>query len=379
MAYVRVETEQDKGFYEVGVPLMREVGGKLGGFLTSLKNASAAFRPVAGWRVEVEALAEAAAVFARTAYEVFAVRLSLEDEDPLHLDTFINLHLIPEAVRPLFDGGRIRDGLTDAEYEAFAEQLGAMQIPAEESLYYFLGAYWGEWLVRHRGAQWTLYAPLRPLQRFPDMLSSHGTAVLLPFSQAVKKLIDPATETLGYKAQIFAQEYLAPYPLAAALADATEARLSLLPPLCRVAEEKLASGDVQGAMTVLQAVAEQEPDAEQVLLQLSQVAWQAEEWEVAHGAMTALLRQRPHARTFYNLGVFYAQFDLLDESIESLRQAVLLDPHYDRAKVTMAALLAEMGETAAARMILGDVLEQGMTPELTAEAQALLAALGGAL
>jgi tetratricopeptide (TPR) repeat protein len=371
-----LESEEEKAFYNPPAPLTEELPADVRRFAELLRERSAILRPVAGWSVAASDLREAAEIFAAAAHEVFGVRLSVDDEDPTHFDAFLNRYLIAEELRPLFDGAQVREDFSDADYERFAQLIGKTPIPAEESVYYFAGAYWGEWLVRHRGATWALHAPLRPLQAFPDMITAHQTVALLPFSQVVKKLADPVSDTLASKAHAFGSEYLPPYPLIASLADSEEATVALMPEKARAGLEAAAKGDMAGALALLQEAAEGEPENLLVLAHIQVIGWQAEEWEAVHRAMTQLLRQHPHARTFYNLGVFYAQFDLLEEAVESIRQAVLLHPPYDRAKLTMAALLAEKGEMARARSILQEVAGESFDPQMQEEVARLLAELG---
>ncbi|PWK13463.1 tetratricopeptide repeat protein [Tumebacillus permanentifrigoris] len=372
MDYVRLESEQDKQFYSTP-PLQAEGWSEqVTLFLDKLREESAAFHTVGGWAVSTPELQRAAEIFARVVREVFDAPLSLEDEDALHLDVFLNWHLIAEEVRPLFDGARVREGLSDAQYQEFAERISAISIPAEEALYYFLGAYWGEWLVRHRGAVWMLHAPLKPLQAFPDMITSNGTVCLHPFSQVLKKIADPVGDNLAYKSGVFHNEYVPPYPLIASMADRHEATLALMPEEVRLAQQATQQGDAATALTLLQKASERAADNLLVLIQLQQTAWQAQEWEVVHQALTSLLRQHPHARSFYNLGVFYAQFDLFDEAVECMRQAILLNPHYGRAKLTMAALVAEQGEIPVAKALLEQVLNEGYDSAIQEEAQRLM-------
>jgi tetratricopeptide (TPR) repeat protein len=370
--YVRLESDQDKQYYQTPPLKTDNFSEPVRQFLAKLREESAAFHTVGGWAVSTPELQRAAEVFARAAREVFDAPLSLEDEDAMHLDVFLNRHLIAEEVRPLFDGAKVREGLSDAEYQRFAESIEATRIPAEEALYYFLGAYWGEWLARHRGAVWMMQAPLKPLQVFPDMITSNGTVCLHPFSQAVKKIADPVGDNLAYKSSVFHNEYVPPYPMIASMADSREATLALMPQEARLAQEAVKHGDAEAALSLLQQAVEREGDNLLLLIQLQQTAWQAQEWEIVHGALTSLLRQHPHARSFYNLGVFYAQFDLFDEAVECMRQAILLNPHYGRAKVTMAALVAEQGEYSVAKALLEQVLNEGYDSGLQEEAQRLL-------
>lgn len=371
--YVRVESEQEKAFYQLPAGVTRELPAKTLKLVEKLEARMARFKPITGWLLGEEELKEAAGVFAEAAREVYGARLSVEDEDPLHLDVFLNRHVIAPEIRELFDGARVKEGLTDADYERFAELINVAAIPDSEALYYFLGAYWGEWLVRHRGAKWLLHPPLRPMQAFPDMMTAGGSVCLMPFSQAVKKLADPLGDNLGYKAGVFEQDYLPPYPLVASMADSQEAVLALMPEEARLAQDALEADDAKGALALLEQAAEREPDNLLLLAQIQQVAWSAEEWESAHKAMTALLRQHPHARTFYNLGVFFAQFDLLEEAMEALRQALLLHPQYGRAKLTLAVLLAETGQFEPSKGMLESLLTEGYDSAIQEEAQAVLA------
>lgn len=370
--YVRLETEQDKSFYELPKGLLTDPPDQLQRLFDRLQGEMATFKPLTGWLVGEEDLARAAEVFAGAAREVFAVRLSLEDADPTHLDVFLNKHVIASEIRPLFDGALIREGLTDADYDRLARKIEAAPIPATEAFCYFLGAYWGEWLVRHRQATWKMHAPLLPLQAFPDMITSHGTVCLMPFSQVLKKLADPVGDNLAYKASVFQAEYLPPYPMIASMADSHAATLSLMPAEMRLVEDALRNRDFEGALALLVQASEREPDNLLLLGQIQQVAWQAEEWDTAHKAMTALLRQHAHARTFYNLGAFYAQFELLDEAIESMRQAILLHPHYGKAKLALSGLLCASEEIDLAREILTHLLTEAYDSAIQEEAREYL-------
>lgn len=370
--YTRLETDEMKAYYTPSVQLTDQVEMKVEEFLARLVEESAEFRGLTGWAVEEEKLAEAAGVFARVASEHFQAALSVEDEDPLHLDAFLNQSLIAPELRSFFDGAKVKEGLSSADYEQMMMFIEGTAIPREESLYYFLGAYWGEWLVRHREAVWRIFPPLRPLQAFPDMVTSHGTVCLHPFSQVLTKLADPIGGSLANKAQVFPIDYLPRYPLTASIADANEAMLSLMPEPARRAYAALRTDDLETALELMLDSLEQDPENLPLLAETAQVAWQAEQWELTHKAMTALLRMRPHPRTYYNLGVFYAQFEAMDEAIESMRQAVLLNPRYDRAKLTMALLLAEVGKNEAAREIAQMLLAEGSDPAIQSDAQDLL-------
>jgi FimV-like protein len=342
-------------------------------FLERMRERAVGFRGVEGWSVAEADVKAAALVFAEVAREVFGVTLSLEDEDPLQLDGFLNRYVIAPELRPFFEGAQIQTGLSEADYARYVQICEQGTIPEEEALYYFLGAYWGEWLVRHREAKWGLYAPLQPMQKLPDMITTtYGSVCLLPFSQVAKKLADPAADALGYKAGVFQSAYLPPFPLVARLEDRQEAMLALMPHEARLAEEAVRRRDLDTAIHLLDQALQREPEQLFLLMMMQQVAWQAEEWELAHQAMTALLRLRPHARTFFNLGVFYAQFELMDQAVESIRQAILLDPQYDRAKLTLGTLLLELGEKEPAREVLEHLAETGVDPQMQAEAQRLL-------
>ena len=133
--YVRLETEEDKRFYQPPARLTEDVTPEMGRFLTLLRERSADYRPVSGWKVGADDLRGAAQVLAEAAKEAFGALLSLDDEDPTHLDAFVNTYLIAPELRPLFDGARVREGLTDKEYDQFAKLLQQATIPAEESLY----------------------------------------------------------------------------------------------------------------------------------------------------------------------------------------------------------------------------------------------------
>ena len=135
------------------------------------------------------------AALTRAASEQFSVTLSVDDPDPEQLDRLIDAHLIDPILRRFF--GELRGDLTKEEEQAYDLAMERNRVPDEPLLYYALGAFWGEWLTRHRGAKWALYEPLRPVQSFADFESSRGITCTFPFSHVVKKMGAPESDSLA--------------------------------------------------------------------------------------------------------------------------------------------------------------------------------------
>jgi hypothetical protein len=127
--------------------------------------------------------------------------------------------------------------MSDEEQEQYYLAAEANRVPDEPLLYYAMGAFWGERLVRHQEVEWALFEPLRAVQSFPDMVTGAGTICLHPFSQVGKKLADPEGDQLAFKLAAATQNkrYFPPYPLTAALADSEVAAAASLPPDARQA------------------------------------------------------------------------------------------------------------------------------------------------
>lgn len=75
---------------------------------------------------------------------------------------------------------------------------GVRQVPLGAA--YALGAFWGEWLVRRRGAVWVTGAPLASVPDVFDAQELPGALVANPFSQVARALRDPDDEALWLKA-----------------------------------------------------------------------------------------------------------------------------------------------------------------------------------
>jgi hypothetical protein len=121
-------------------------------------------------------LAKAAAVFARSVRQTYGVVLSVPSDDERQLDRFFDQRIVDERVS------------------------GARRIPNEPLFYYCAGAFWGEWLVRHRNAEWRLRRPVRPMRYAVDAVHAGGATCMLPFAHVLKKAGNPQGERLDVKA-----------------------------------------------------------------------------------------------------------------------------------------------------------------------------------
>ena len=246
--YRRDEPETMRAFYEAPSAFEPRTPEDVAAMVEALARATSLDRRARQFPIEREVLERAASALEAVA-RVDGPALDRADPSPAQLDRFIDARVISPALRPFFAAGLPRALERAEEVDAYEAAVEASRIPDEPLLYYCLGAWWGEWLVRHRSAAWTLEAPLTVPQWFPDGLTTMLTVCLLPFSQVAKKVADPEGDNLAFKSGLVERpvKELPPFPLLASLADARHAADALLKPSGREAIRLLESGENQAA------------------------------------------------------------------------------------------------------------------------------------
>jgi tetratricopeptide (TPR) repeat protein len=293
------------------------------------------------------------------------------------MDRFAD-HVVDPAVRHFFLDGRPRPDLSEANQAAYGAAVESLRVPNEPLLYYAMGAFWGDWLVNHRGAKWALEAPLNPLQSFPDMITSSHTACLHPFSQVNKRLSDPEGDNLEFKCSPeLVRKYVPPLPLIASLADADRATEQLLPPAGRRARALLEAGDAERAFDLFRSALAESPRNAPLLSQAAACALSAEQYEAAEEWMRRLLAMHPDIPLInHNLAIVVSMGGKTDEAIRLLRHAIRMDPNYARARITLASMLAETGQTAEAVELAQWVVENENDERLLSDARGFLSQIG---
>lgn len=319
-SYTRTEPAEIRAFYKADAPFYDKTPAELSRFVDVLRRETRLPRHAAEYPVDHATIARAADAFTTAAREVFGAALALDRDDAGQVDAFFDAHLIDRRAR----GGDIR-------------------VPDEPLLLYCAGSWWGEFLVRHRSAQWVLFPPLRPMQSFPDMITASNTACVHPFSQVTTKLSDPEGDSLAFAAKVLGRSrYFEPYPLIASMADAGEAAAMLLPPQLRGRNVPFERFDVYIAL---------HPHAPVRIFDLAIVAaWQAARFDRVEQWSKRALALAPHKPVLeHNLAVLYSQNDRMPEAIALLEDALHTDANYGRAHLTLASCLLDSGRKAEAR------------------------------
>ncbi|MHB0972565.1 MAG: tetratricopeptide repeat protein [Thermoanaerobaculia bacterium] len=290
-----------------------------------------------------ETVRATAKAFESAVREQYGVAISVDDADPGQLDRLVNAHLIEPELRPYFDGIVLRENLDDVASEKYAQLVDAHRIPNEPLLYYAMGAFWGEWMVRHRLAQWTLYEPLRPVQAFPDMITAVQTICHQPFSQVVKKMSDPEGDQLAYKAHVgSSQRYIPPYPLLASIADSNEAVRSLLSQEGRAGVDQETAGNSSAAYDSFRKAIAKDPNNATLYSLGFQAAFRTEHYEDAFAWAKRACELEPNNPMLkHNFAIMIGgQPDGEAAAIKLLDEAVALDPQYARGRLTLAGFLS---------------------------------------
>jgi tetratricopeptide (TPR) repeat protein len=342
--YVRRESLE---FYKSYASFLDESPDDLVRFLDGVATRSGLGRTEEIYPTDRESLQRAAEAFAWMARESYGFSLSLEDPDDTQLDRFVDAHLIDERLRPF-----LVQPESDRRQE-YEEVYETIHVPNEPLLYYSMGAFWGEWLVKHRGAEWRLYPPLRPLQSFPDMVTASNTLCIHPFSQVTKKLGDPSGDQLAFKAKVSVsmKRQFHPYLLTASLADSEHAADDGLPAEFLEAERLLKAGRANEAVPVFErGLAAGVPNARLYDLALP-AAWEAGRWDLVESWHLRALESEPrHPVLNHNLAVLYSNSPgSVERALPLLRVALEEEPNYARARITLASILWELGNTSEAR------------------------------
>jgi tetratricopeptide (TPR) repeat protein len=346
--YVRQEDDTTKVFYKVYAELMPETPPDIARFVDILAERTALAKQGKQYPVDAASIAKAADGFVVAAREAFSVELSVDRDDAAQLDRLANAHLIDERLRPYFEGATLKEDLSEEEAKTYVELAEKLQVPDEPLLYYCMGCFWGQWLVKHRQAQWVLYEPLNPVQSFPDMVSWDVTVCMLPFSHVVKKLSDPQGDSLAFTASPqLTVRHFPPFPLIVSIADAKQASRSMLPPAARQGLREQEAGDVAKALELYDKAIAESPESPAAHALAIQAAWGLQMWDEVEARSLAALRIMPdHPVLNHNLAVLYSsRDDGLPKAVELLEKALRAAPGYGRAHITIASCLLDMGET----------------------------------
>jgi tetratricopeptide (TPR) repeat protein len=373
--YVREESPAVKSFYEPCAEFMEETPEDVAEFVEFIQRETGLPRSSENYPVDPEAIAAAAEAFQKGAREVFGFPLDLDDPDSTQLDRLANKHLIDPSLRRYFKGVELRD-LGEEEQKEYGQAAKGARIPKEPLLYYAMGAFWGEWLVRHRNAVWALYPPLNPVQTFVDIVTTKfRSACIHPFSQVTKKLCDPDSDKLSTKVKALQgiRNILPPYLLLVSLEDAVHATLELLPPSAKRALEVERKGEDEKAFELFsEAIKEQPGNAWLIALAISP-GWRLQEWKRLEKLLRRLLELTPDYPTaYYNLAIAYSRTGKarVQELIELFEKAVELDPNYGKAHLSLAWYLAGARRLEEALIHAQWVYEND--PELKKEAQVII-------
>jgi tetratricopeptide (TPR) repeat protein len=370
VSYERQEGPELQAFYRLMVPAAASIPEDLGRLVAQLAERTGLPRRAAEYPVDEPTIAAAAEELVEGVRAVFGFTLDLAVDDATQLDRFLDAHVIDPALRPFFADGGPRKELGEDESRRFAECKAACRAPDEPLLVYALGAFWGEWLVRHRRFQWRLYPPLRPVQAFPDMITAQATICVHPFSQVCKKLGDPEADNLAFKARVFhfTRRYFPPYALLASLADSEQAAIEMLPPSAREALVVQQQGDAKRALELLLRAGEEDTHNPRLLYLIITAAYRLKLFDLMEGTSYHLLEMIPdHPLANHNLAVLYAsRKELLPEAEKLLRTALASDPEYSRAHITLAMVLRDLDRIEEAKEHVRWVREHD--PEMRAEA-----------
>lgn len=371
--YQRKEDESIRALYRIDAPWAESLPEDLERFVEQLARRTRLRREEREFPTDPATLARTAQLFVEEARHVYHFSLSL-DNDAAELDRLIDSHVIDPALRPLLAAGQPDEGENPERSEEWSQAMEQRRLPNEPLLFYALGAFWGEWLVRRQKCRWALYPPLNPVQSFPDLLASAGTVCIQPFSQVCRKLADPVAGNLAIKARALAarRQYFPPFPLLASPADAVHATVQMLPEPARRALAARQRGSEVEAFGLLLQAGNEDPENTQVLHMIVMSSLAVKRYDIMEGASYHLLDLLPdHPVVNYNLAALYASRpDLLPKAVELLEKALEVDPQYGRARMTLASCLRDLGRLEEAQQHA--VWVRDNVPDLKAEAEGLL-------
>lgn len=330
-------------------------------------------RGVPTWPVDADTVARTAEALVESAHSLFHEELDVGRNDPSQLDRFAIEYLVDPQMRRMFDDGRLRDE------EAYAALQGEERnrVADEPLLYYALGCFWGEWLVRHaEDARWFLHAPLKPIQSFPDMLRTGTLTALSPFSLATKLLADPAAESLAPKfAAMPSQVLFGPVALCATISDSEEILRELVGAPVERATKLLKQGRTDAAIRLLEDAVEGDPRNGHLLQQAAMLGWEHQRFAFVHRATSLQLALAPdEAEIRHNFAAIESMREGgLERALALLERIVEEEPSYTRARLTLASCLHEAGRDGDARTHAKWLVEHD--PDLGERARELLAEL----
>lgn len=348
LPYVRVEGAEVLALYEPYTPFLAKTPADVAAFVDLLAEQTGLPYQAEEYPVDEASIQSAAAALAAASAARFGFELSLASPDAAQLDRLINAHLVDPGLRPFLRAHGLREDLTEAEEAACEQAMTELRIPREPLLYYCLGCFWGEWLCRHRQAAWALVAPLRPVQVFPHQVPVGSTVCLHPFSQVVRKLSDPEGDQLASRATPdLVRRYFPPLPLLASVSDAEYAVFAPLPPAARRASCLEGVGQMAEALACYGEALAAAPDHLGLHVLAAWCAWRAEDWERAETWLRAGLALSPqHPVLCHRLGVLSSRRpEGMVEARHLLQTAVASLPDYGLARLALASLHAQAGET----------------------------------
>jgi len=327
-------------------------------------------RGVSTWPIDERAVAESAAAFAQSANNIFFADLDLDIAGPAPIDTFAREHLVDPALRKVLED--------DEKYGAILE-AESQRVPDEPLLYYALGCFLGEWLVRHAGAKWFLHAPLDPIQSFPDMLRTVTLTALAPFSLATKLIADPLGNSFAAVTHALpAATLYGPAALCASVSDSEEILRELVGEKVAKATERLRAGKKDAAFEMLEAAVEKNKDNGHLLHQVAVLGWDHHEYGLVHRASALQSELAPEStETQHNFAAIESMREGgLEPAIEILERLLESDPGYARTRLTLASCYHESGQPLKAMAMAKWLVDND--PEYAEPAGELLKELGSA-
>ena len=339
MAYQRGDEGPARVFYKAYARFYDEAPGVVRRLVSTIENATGIpRRGLSTWPTDARAVEETAAALVQAVRNIFFFELDLDNDDAGQLDTLAREHLIDPALRRTLD-----------DDEAYAEIVGKEQqcVPDEPLLYYAIGCFMGEWLVRHAGARWFLHAPLDPIQSFPDLLRTVTLTNVAPFSLATKLLVDPVGASFEAVAHTAPTATLfGPLALCATISDSEEILKTLLGPKFEKAAAVLKSGKKERAFDILEAEIEKQPTNGHLLHQVAALGWDYQEYGIVHRASELQLELAPDStETRHNFAAIESMREGgLEHAIELLEDLLERDPNYARTRLTLASCYHESGQ-----------------------------------
>jgi tetratricopeptide (TPR) repeat protein len=366
MAYKRADEGPAAVFYKAYASYFPESPPSIKRFVDEIeKRTNLARRGSYTWPTDPETIETTAKVF-----EELGDGLDLEDSDSEQLDRFAISFLIDPVMRAMFTDGQLTD---EAAYGDLIESEGN-RIADEPLLHYAMGCFWGEWLVRHTDSSWHLYAPLDPVQSFPDMLRTGTLTTLSPFSLATKLLANPAGDALAPKVATMPDEVLfGPVALCASISDSEQILHDIVGDSVVRATKMLADGDADKAFEFLEDALDANPGNGHLLQQSAALGWDHRNLAFVHRATFLQLHLVPEsAEVRHNFAAIESMREGGLESAIEMLEALLEDqPEYARGHLTLGSCYLESGRKDDARLNADWILEHA--PEMADAARQLLA------